>query len=79
MIASRNPSTPDVRARAAKTACPPRRSCVRRSATPARRRGQACGETLRTQTIAFGAVLPTPATSVAGVDNTVCFTLMPDT
>jgi len=24
-------------------------------------------------------VLPTPATSVAGVDNTVGFTLMPDT
>lgn len=77
MIASRSMSPRP--GAAVNTACPPRRSCVRRSATPARRRGQACGVYLRTEIIAFGAVLPTPATSVAGVDNTVGFTLMPDT
>jgi hypothetical protein len=47
-------------------------------ATPARRRGQACTADLRTNTIAFGAALPTPA-MLAGVDNTFGFTLMPDT
>ena len=58
----------------------PTAAVVRSSqATPARRRGQACGVYLRTENIAFGAVLPTPATSVAGVDSTVGFTLMPDT
>ena len=56
------------------TACPPRRSFV---ASVARRRGQASSDNPQTMT-AFGAVLPTPA-MLAGVDNTVGFTLMPDT
>ena len=60
--------------RASNTACPPRRSFV---AGDARRRGQACAESLQTTT-AFGAALPTPA-MLAGVDNTIRFRLMPDT
>jgi hypothetical protein len=51
----------------------PTAAVVRSSqATPARRRGQACVGAARTKTIAFGAVLPTPA-MLAGVDNTVGF------
>jgi len=30
----------------------------------------------RTETIAFGVALPTPAKSIAGVDNTVGFSLI---
>ena len=45
-------------------------------ATPARRRGQACGSDRPAKTIAFGAALPTPATGVAGVDNTHGFRLI---
>ncbi len=56
------------------TACPPRRSFV---ASDARRRGQATPQ--RTQiTTAFGAVLHTPA-MLAGVHNTVDFTMIADT
>jgi hypothetical protein len=56
------------------TACPPRRSFV---ASDARRRGQATPH--RTQiTTAFGAVLHTPAI-LAGVHNTVGFTMIADT
>ena len=56
------------------TACPPRRSFV---ASDARRRGQATPH--RTQiTTAFGAVLHTPA-MLAGVHNTVDFTMIADT
>jgi hypothetical protein len=51
----------------------PTAAVVRSSqATPARRRGQACAGVPRTDTIAFGAVLPTPA-MLAGVDKTVGF------
>ena len=56
----------------------PTAAVVRSSqATPARRRGQTCAGVPRTKTTAFGAALPTPA-MLAGVDNTVGFTLMPD-
>jgi len=51
----------------------PTAAVVRSSqATPARRRGQADADVPCTETIAFGAVLPTPA-MLAGVDNTVGF------
>ena len=51
----------------------PTAAAVRSSqATPARRRGQADADVPCTETIAFGAVLPTPA-MLAGVDNTVGF------
>jgi hypothetical protein len=57
----------------------PTAAVVRSSqATPARRRGQACGGDARNETIAIGAALPTPA-MLAGVDNTGGSTLMPDT
>lgn len=56
--------------RAPNTTCPPRRAFV---ASDARRRGQVCRVEDR-KTIAFGAVLTTPA-MLASVDNT----LMPDT
>lgn len=59
---------------ASNTTCPPRRAFV---ASDARRRGQVCiGEV--TNTIAFGAELPTPA-MLASVDNSPGFGLMPDT
>jgi len=51
------------------TTCPPRRAFV---ASDARRRGQVC-IALRTNIIAFGGVLTTPA-MLASVDNTRCFT-----
>ena len=55
----------------------PTAAVVRSSqATPARRRGQACADDTRTETTAFDAALPTPATSIAGVDNAVCFSLI---
>lgn len=53
----------------------PTAAVVRSSqATPARRRGQAYLGAARTENIAFGAALPTPA-MLAGVDNTVGFSL----
>lgn len=56
----------------------PTAAVVRSSqATPARRRGQACTGAPRTDPIAFGAVLPTPA-MLAGVDNTVRFSVNVD-
>jgi hypothetical protein len=61
MIASRRTSTAD---RPRREHGLPTAAVVRSSqATPARRRGQACAADHRTETIAFGAVLPTPATS----------------
>jgi hypothetical protein len=72
MIASRMTYCADTGA--SNTACPPRRAFV---ASDARRRGQACDNTRRSQS-AFGAALPTPA-MLAGVDNTFRFRLMPDT
>lgn len=77
MIASRSTSPPNGPSReyGLPTAAVGRSS----QATPDRRRGQACGGVLRTETIAFGAVLPTPAIDIAGVDNTVAFTSRPDT
>lgn len=55
----------------------PTAAVVRSSrATPARRRGQACAGAARIQVIAFSAVLPTPAKSIAGVDNTVGFSII---
>jgi len=57
----------------------PTAAVVRSSqATPARRRGQACAGVRRNNTIAFAAVLSTPAMP-AGVDNTARSPLMPDT
>lgn len=54
----------------------PTAAVVRSSqATPARGRGQACSAAQQTETIAFGAELPTPALR-AGVDNTVGFSLI---
>ena len=58
----------------------PTAAVVRSSqATPARRRGQAGRIHDRGEFTAFGAVLPTPAIGIAGVDNTGCVRLMPDT
>ena len=51
------------------TTCPPRRAFV---ASDARRRGQVC-IVVRTNIIAFGGVLTTPA-MLASVDNTRGFT-----
>ena len=73
MIAARNPCHTSIAP--TDTACPPRRSCV---AGAARRRGQACLDSPAPK-IAFGAALPTPATSLAGVDNTGGFTAIADT
>jgi len=54
----------------------PTAAVVRSSqATPARRRGQACGGVPPTQYSAYGAVLPTPS-MLAGVDNTIGFSLI---
>jgi hypothetical protein len=64
-------------ARAANTACPPRRSVGSSQAPTARRRGQACTPKHQ-QRIAFGAELPTPALR-AGVDNSDGFTAIADT
>jgi hypothetical protein len=75
MIASRRPQR--THARAANTACPPRRSVGSSQAPTDRRRGQACREEHQPN-IAFGAELPTPALR-AGVDNTVGFTAIADT
>lgn len=56
----------------------PTAAVVRSSqATHARRRGQACAGVPRTETIAFGAVLPTPV-MLAGVDNTAGFSVNVD-
>ena len=69
MIASRRTSIPD---RPSLEHGLPTAAVGRSSqATPARRRGQACSGVIRTETIAFGAVLPTPGDFIAGVDNTV--------
>ncbi len=55
----------------------PTATVVRSSqATPARRRGQACADDTRTETTAFGAASPTPATSIVGGGNTVGFSLI---
>ena len=70
MTASRK--TQNAHARAVNTACPPRRSFV---ASDARRRGQPCLGGHR-RTTAFGAALPTPATSIAGVDNALHFSFI---
>lgn len=75
MIASRRHQHTDYRT--AKTACPPRRSVGSSQAPTDRRRGQACGGDHQTS-IAFGAVLPTPALR-ASVDNTGGFTAIADT
>jgi len=64
-------------ARAANTACPPRRSAGSSQAPTDRRRGQACRQDHQ-PSIAFGAELPTPALR-AGVDNSVGFTDIADT
>ncbi len=72
MTASRHPSS--ITAMPSNTACPPRRSFV---AGDARRRGQAYLANAPTTT-AFGAALPTPATSVAGVDNAQHFGVIVD-
>ena len=74
MIASRRPQ--HTQARAANTACPPRRSVGSSQAPTDRRRGQACRQD-RQPTIAFGAELPTPALR-AGVDNPGGFTAIAD-
>lgn len=56
----------------------PTAAVVRSSqATPARRRGQACPGIPRTKPMAFGTALPTPV-MLAGVDNTVCFSVNVD-
>lgn len=74
MIASReNIATPT--ARAPNTACPPRRSAGSSQAPTDRRRGQACTRNHQ-PSFAFGAELPTPAIDIAGVDNTVGFSLI---
>ena len=75
MIASRRRQ--HAHARAANTACPPRRSVGSSQAPTDRRRGQACRQS-RQPSIAFGAELPTPALR-ASVDNTVGFTPIADT
>jgi len=75
MIASRRRQR--THARAANTACPPRRSVGSSQAPTDRRRGQACRQSHQPN-IAFGAELPTPALR-AGVDNTVGFTAIADT
>ena len=75
MIASRNQRITTIAP--ANTACPPRRSVGSSQAPTDRRRGQACRQG-RQPSIAFGAVLPTPALR-AGVDNTVGFTAIADT
>lgn len=75
MIASRRHQ--HTHARAANTACPPRRSVGSSQAPTARHRGQACRQSHQ-PSIAFGAALPTPALR-AGVDNTVSFTAIADT
>ena len=75
MIASRRRQ--HAHARAANTACPPRRSVGSSRAPTDRRRGQACGQDHQPN-IAFGAVLSTPALR-AGVDNTGGFTAIADT
>ena len=75
MIASRRHQ--HAHSQAANTACPPRRSVGSSQAPTARRRGQACRERHQ-QSIAFGAVLSTPAL-LAGVDNTGGFTAIADT
>lgn len=67
MIASR--MTVIYGAAAQNTTCPPRRAFV---ASDARRRGQVC-IVVRTNIIAFGGVLTTPA-MFASVDNTRGFT-----
>ena len=64
-------------ARAANTACPPRRSVGSSQAPTDRRRGQACRQNHQPST-AFGAELYTPALRV-GVDNTGGFTAITDT
>ncbi len=74
MIASRRRQR--THARAANTACPPRRSVGSSQAPTARRRGQACRQSNQPN-IAFGAELSTP-TLRAGVDNTVGFTTIAD-
>ena len=71
MTASRNPS--GANAKAANTACPPRRPFV---ASDARRRGQACLYNSPTTT-AFGAALTTPA-MLAGMDNARRFSAIAD-
>lgn len=73
MIASRRHRYTD--GPAPNTACPPRRSAGSSQAPTARRRGQACPQD-RQESIAFGAELPTPAIDIAGVDNTVGFSLI---
>lgn len=75
MIASRRRQ--HAHARAANTACPPRRSIGSSRAPTDRRRGQARGQDHQPN-IAFGAELPTPALR-AGVDNTGGFTAIADT
>ena len=75
MIASRRRQ--HTHARAANTACPPRRSVGSSQAPTARRRGQACRH-IRQLNISFGAELSTPALR-AGVDNTISFTAIADT
>jgi hypothetical protein len=65
MIASRRQQ--HAQSRAVNTACPPRRSAGSSQAPTDRRRGQACRSNHQSS-IAFGAVLPTPA-MFAGVDN----------
>jgi hypothetical protein len=72
MTASRSSSSATTAS--SNTACPPRRSFV---ASDARRRGQACPANRPTRT-AFGAALPTPAKSIAGVDNARHFSVIVD-
>jgi len=86
VIASR--SHPHAQRQAVNTACPPRRACTRPAPRgggggappppPPRRRAQAYTRN-HEPTIAFGAVWPTPAKSIAGVDNTGGFTAIADT
>lgn len=74
MIASRSMSPRP--GAAVNTACPPRRSCVRRRRRPPAAVDKLGAGDARTETLAFGAELPTPAIDIAGVDNTVGFSLI---
>jgi len=76
VIASR--SHPHAQRQAVNTACPPRRSVGASQAPTDRRRAQAYTRN-HEPTIAFGAVWPTPAKSIAGVDHTGGFTAIADT